>query len=158
ADGAIDSWGFESNVKFTYSDFKLFLQYAFTNVQLNYDNINNQKPLTPKHSAGAVLVFEQHGKWRVGLESYYTGAQFRSDYSQTLDYWIMGLMVLRQFKHVSLFLNFENFTDSRQSRYQDIVIPPINSPSFAEIWAPTDGFVVNGGFIWNIFGKEDHHH
>ncbi|MEM8900470.1 MAG: TonB-dependent receptor plug domain-containing protein, partial [Bacteroidota bacterium] len=158
ADGTIDSWGFESNVKFTYDDFKLFLQYAFTNVQLNYDNINNQKPLTPKHSAGAVLVFEQHGKWRIGLESYYTGSQFRSDYTETRDFWIVGLMGLRQFKHFSLFLNFENFIDTRQSRYQDIVLPPVSSPTFAEIWAPTDGFVVNGGFIWNLFAKEEHDH
>ncbi|MEM6799769.1 MAG: TonB-dependent receptor [Bacteroidota bacterium] len=160
ADGAIDSRGFESNIKLTYHDFKLFLQYAFTDVKLNYDNINNQKPLTPKHSAAAILVFEQHGKWRIGLESYYTGSQFRSDYSRTRDFWIVGLMGLRQFKHFSLFLNFENFIDTRQSRYQDIVVPPVNNPTFAEIWAPTDGFVVNGGLIWNLFAKEEqeHHH
>ncbi|MEM9983488.1 MAG: TonB-dependent receptor, partial [Bacteroidota bacterium] len=157
ADGVIDSRGFESNVKLTYGDFKLFLQYAFIDVQLKYDNINNQKPLTPRHNAGAVLVFEQHGKWRIGLESYYTGSQFRTDYSQTRDYWIVGLMGLRQFEHFSLFLNFENFTDTRQSRYQDIVSPPISNPTFAEIWAPTDGFVMNGGVIWNLFAKEEHH-
>lgn len=158
ADGSIDSRGFETNIKMTYGDFKLFLQYAFIDAQLNYDNINNQKPLTPKHNAGAVLVFEQHGKWRIGLESYYTGAQFRSDYSRTRDFWIVGLMGLRQFKQFSLFLNFENFVDSRQSRYEDIVIPPINNPTFREIWAPTDGFVINGGFILNLFKKEEEHH
>ncbi len=158
ADGTIDSRGFESNIKLTYGDFKLFLQYAFIDARLNYDNINNQKPLTPKHNAGAVLVFEQHGKWRIGLESYYTGPQFRSDYTRTRDYWIVGLMGLRQFKNFSLFLNFENFIDSRQSRYQDIVFPPVSDPTFAEIWAPTDGFVINGGFIWNLFAREAHDH
>ncbi|MCB9288896.1 MAG: TonB-dependent receptor [Lewinellaceae bacterium] len=158
ADGTIDSRGFESNIKLTYGDFKLFLQYAFIDARLNYDNINNQKPLTPKHNAGAVLVFEQHGKWRIGLESYYTGPQFRSDYTRTRDYWIVGLMGLRQFKNFSLFLNFENFIDSRQSRYQDIVFPPVSNPDFAEIWAPTDGFVINGGFIWNLFAREAHDH
>ncbi|MFH1297847.1 MAG: TonB-dependent receptor [Bacteroidota bacterium] len=66
ADGTIDSRGFETNIRLTYGDFKLFLQYAFVDAKLNYDNINNQKPLTPKHNAGAVLVFEQHGKWRSG--------------------------------------------------------------------------------------------
>lgn len=157
ADGTIDSRGFETNVKMTYGDFKLFLQYAFVDAQLNYNNINNQKPLTPKHNAGAVLVFEQHGKWRIGLESYYTGRQFRSDYTRTRDFWIVGLMGLRQFKHFSLFLNFENFVDSRQSRYQDIVMPPVSDPTFAEIWAPTDGFVINGGFIWNLFAPKEHH-
>ena len=157
ADGTIESRGFETNIKLTYGDFKLFLQYAFIDVKLNYDNINNQKPLTPKHNAGAVLVFEQHDKWRIGFETYYTGQQFLSDYTQTRDYWIVGLMVLRELKHFSLFLNFENFNDTRQSRYQDIVQPPTNNPTFAEIWAPTDGFVVNGGFIWKLFAREEHH-
>lgn len=157
ADGTIESRGFETNIKLTYGDFKLFLQYAFIDVKLNYDNINNQKPLTPKHNAGAVLVFEQHDKWRIGFETYYTGQQFLSDYTQTRDYWIVGLMALRELKHFSLFLNFENFNDTRQSRYQDIVQPPTNNPTFAEIWAPTDGFVVNGGFIWKLFAREEHH-
>ncbi|MEO0339771.1 MAG: TonB-dependent receptor, partial [Bacteroidota bacterium] len=158
ANGSIDSRGFETNIKTTYKDFKLFLQYAFVDAQLNYDNINNQKPLTPRHTAGAILVFEQHGKWRIGLESYYTGQQFRSDFSKTRDFWIVGLMGLRQFKQWSVFLNFENFIDSRQSRYEDIVLPPFSNPSFAEIWAPLDGFVVNGGFIFNLFEKEEEHH
>lgn len=157
ADGTIESRGFETNIKLTFGDFKLFLQYAFIDVKLNYDNINNQKPLTPKHNAGAVLVFEQHDKWRIGFETYYTGQQFLSDYTQTRDYWIVGLMALRELKHFSLFLNFENFNDTRQSRYQDIVQPPTNNPTFAEIWAPTDGFVVNGGFIWKLFAREEHH-
>lgn len=159
ANGPIDSRGFESNIKMTYGDFKLFLQYAFIDARLRYDNTNDQKPLTPKHNAGAVLVFEQHGKWRVGLESYYTGPQFRSDRTRTRDYWIVGLMGLRQFRHFSLFLNFENFADSRQSHYQDIVLPPFTNPTFAEIWAPTDGFVINGGFVWKLFAeKKEHHH
>lgn len=157
ADGPVQSQGFESNIKLTYGDFKFFLQYAFIDVRLNYDNINHQKPLTPKHSAGAVLVFEQEGQWRVGLESYYTGQQFRNDYTQTPDYWMVGLMGLRQFKHVSVFLNFENFLDTRQSRYEDILIPPISNPQFSEIWAPTDGFVINGGFIWKLFTGGEHH-
>jgi hypothetical protein len=36
------------------------------------------------------------------------------------------------------------------------VYPPFTNQRFAEIWAPTDGFVVNGGFIWKIFGGEGH--
>ncbi len=157
-DGIVDTKGFETNIKLTYKDFKLFLQYAFIDAQLDFDNNKRQKPLTPKHNAGAVLVFEQHGKWRLGLESYYTGPQFLSDNSKTRDYWIVGFMALRQFKHFGLFLNFENFVDTRQSRFGDIVQPPINNPTFAEIYAPLDGFVVNGGFIWNLFEKKDHHH
>ena len=147
ADGTIDSRGFETNIKFGYQDFKLFLQYAFIDAQLNYNNINNQKPLTPKHNAGAVLMYEVEEKWRIGYEVYYTGEQVLSNNRTTRDFWMMGFMVMREFERLSLFINFENFTDARQSRYQDMVLPPHSDPTFTEIWAPTDGFVANGGFI-----------
>ena len=150
ADGTIDSRGFETNIKFGYDDFKLFLQYAFIDAQLNYNNINNQKPLTPRHNAGGVLMYEVEEKWRIGYEVYYTGEQLLSDNSKTRDYWMMGFMVMREFERLSLFINFENFTDARQSRYQDMVLPPHSDPTFTEIWAPTDGFVANGGFILRL--------
>lgn len=155
ADGPVESRGFETNVKFSLGDFRLFLQYSFLDVKLKYINTNNQKPLTPKHNAGAILMYEKEGKWRIGYEAYYIGQQFRSDYSKTRDYWMMGLMVQRQFKHFSIFVNFENFTDSRQSRYQPMFIPPQSNPSFTEIWAPTDGFVGSVGITFNLFEKDE---
>lgn len=151
ASGPVSSKGMESNVKFGLGDFKLFLQYALTDVDLGYLNPSRQKPLTPRHSAGAVFMFEQHDKWRIGYELYYTGEQYRSDGSQTPDYFIMGLMVLRSFEQLSVFINFENFTDTRQSRYQSMVTPPFSDPTFTEVWAPTDGFVANAGFIYRPF-------
>jgi outer membrane receptor for ferrienterochelin and colicins len=151
------SQGFETNMRFTYLDFKLFLQYAFIDARLQENGITFQKPLTPKHNAGAVFMFEQHGKWRVGYELYYTGPQYLSDGSRTPDYWIMGLMTLREFEHFSLFLNFENFLDTRQSRFSPLLTSAPPNPEFAEIWAPTDGFVVNGGFILKLFPERGHH-
>ena len=47
--------------------------------------------------------------------------------------------------HENLFLNFENFTDTRQSRYGSIYSGPISDPQFTDIYAPLDGFVINGG-------------
>lgn len=158
AEHPVNSRGFESNVRFTYLDFKLFLQYAFIDARLQENGREMIKPLTPRHNAGAVLMFEQHGKWRVGYELYYTGPQYLSDRSRTPDYWIMGLMALREFERFSLFLNFENFLDTRQSRFGDLVYPPADNPIFSEIWAPTDGFVINGGFIINLFPEKGHAH
>ncbi len=155
ANGPVESKGFETNVKLSMGDFKLFLQYAYTDVLLKYNNINRQKPLTPKHSAGAVLMFEQEDKWRIGYEVYYISNQFRSDYTKTRDYWMMGFMVMRQLKHLSVFVNFENFTDARQSRYQNMITPPHSSPTFTEIWAPTDGFVANAGVIIKLHSENE---
>ncbi len=45
----------------------------------------------------------------------------------------------------SLFLNFENFGDTRQTRDGPIYTAPITNPDFNDIYAPPDGFVVNGG-------------
>ncbi|MBR8536734.1 TonB-dependent receptor [Carboxylicivirga sediminis] len=145
ADGNMLSSGFETNIKLTYDDFKLYLNYAFVNTELQYDNINDQKPLTPKHNAGFVLFYEIEEKWSAGYEVYYTGKQFDNLYNQKTDYWTMGVMLMRHWERLSVFVNFENFTNVLQSDYEPLVLPPTNNPTFPDIWAPTDGFVFNGG-------------
>jgi iron complex outermembrane receptor protein len=151
ADGNVLSSGFETNIKLTYDDFKLFVNYAFINTEIQYDNINNQKPLTPRHSAGFVLIYEVEEKWSAGYELYYTDSQFNNLYELKPDFWIMGFMLMRYIKDFVIFINFENFTNVIQSDYEPLVLPPFNNPSFPDIWAPTDGFIFNGGFKINIF-------
>ncbi len=151
ADGDLMSTGFETNAKLSYKDFKLYVNYAFVNAQLLYDNINQQKPLTPKHNAGFVLYYEVEGKWSAGYELYYTGSQFDELYDQKPDFWMMGIMIMRHFKRLAAFINFENFTNVIQTDYEPLVLPPYNHPSFPDIWAPTDGFVFNGGLRFKIF-------
>ena len=145
ADGNIQSSGFETNLKFTLNDLKLFVNYALNTTKLNYDNLKGQKPLTPKHSAGAVLMYDKEDKWSVGYELYYTGWQYDESYDRKPHYLIMGLMMMRHFERFSCFLNFENFTDTKQTNFGPLVLPPYSHPSFPDIWAPTDGFVMNGG-------------
>jgi iron complex outermembrane receptor protein len=145
ADGNILSSGFETNIKLTYDDFKLYLSYAFINTELQYDNINDQKPLTPKHNAGFVLFYEIEEKWSAGYEVYYTGKQYDNMYNSKTDFWTMGVMLMRHWELLSIFVNFENFTNVLQTDYEPLVLPPTNNPTFPDIWAPTDGFVFNGG-------------
>ena len=145
ADGDILSTGFETNIKVTYGDLKLYVNYAFTNTQLLYDNINNQKPLTPKHNAGFVLYYEVEDKWSAGYELYYTGPQFDESYDKKPEFWVMGIMIMKYFKKLALFINFENFTNVIQTNYEPLVLPPYDNPSFPDIWAPADGFIFNGG-------------
>jgi len=45
----------------------------------------------------------------------------------------------------SLFLNFENFLDTRQTSFDSIYTGSIDQPRFRDIYAPLDGFVINGG-------------
>ncbi len=153
ANGNILTSGFETNLKLIYNNFKMFFNYALINTKLNYDNINRQKPLTPKNNAGFVVMYDEEEKWSVGYELYYTGWQFDESYDKKPDYWIMGFMVMRHFERLSVFINFENFTNTMQTNFEPLVLPPYNNPVFPDIWAPTDGFVVNGGFKFNLLGK-----
>ncbi len=155
--GLADSKGFETNIKFSYDDFKLFLNYALIDAQLKYNNTRIPKPLTPKHNIGGVLMYE-NATWRIGYEAYYTGQQYLSNGDSTKDYWIMGFMLLRTIKNTDFYINFENFTDTRQSRYQAMFNDEHTNPNFSEIWAPTDGFIFTAGLKVHLFGKEEHHH
>jgi outer membrane receptor for ferrienterochelin and colicins len=49
-------------------------------------------------------------------------------------------------KNFLLFINFENFTDTRQTKFGPIYQGQLNDPVFRDIYAPVEGFVVNGGF------------
>ena len=149
------SKGAETNIKFTYKDFRWFLNYALIDTKLNYLTGNPQKPLTAKHNAGSVLMYESE-KWRIGYETFYTGKQFLSNGTETTDFVTMGLLLMRNFKFGSAFVNFENFTDRRQSRFSPLVLPPHENPEFPEIYAPTDGFIFSVGIIIKPFGNEEH--
>jgi len=56
-----------------------------------------------------------------------------------------GLMGEKIWEHFSLFLNFENFTNTRQTRFDTIYTGTVTHPVFRDIYAPLDGIVVNGG-------------
>ncbi|MFD2562404.1 TonB-dependent receptor [Aquimarina rubra] len=152
----IVSKGAETNIKFTYKDFRWFLNYAFIDTRLNYLDGNPQKPLTARHNAGSVVMYENE-KWRIGYETYYTGKQLLSNGTETTDFITMGLLGMRNFSWGTIFVNFENFTDRRQSRFSPLVLPPNNDPTFPEIYAPTDGFIFSAGIIIKPFGQKEHH-
>ncbi|AXT49775.1 TonB-dependent receptor [Aquimarina sp. BL5] len=147
----IVSKGAETNIKFAYKDFRWFLNYAFIDTRLNYLNGNPQKPLTARHNAGSVVMYENK-KWRIGYETYYTGKQLLTNGTETTDFISMGLLGMRNFSWGTIFVNFENFTDRRQSRFSPLVLPPTNDPTFTEIYAPTDGFIFSAGIIIKPFG------
>ncbi len=156
AEGDIISKGAETNIKFTYKDFRWFLNYALIDTRLNYLPGNPQKSLTAKHNGGSVVMYETSA-WRIGFETYYTGNQLLSNGIETTDFVTMGVLAMRNFKWGSAFVNFENFTDRRQSRFSPLVLPPHDNPTFPEIYAPTDGFIFSVGIILKPFGSEDHH-
>ena len=145
ADGYIDTKGMETNLRFTYGDFKLFIGYTYADVNSYFSNTGSWFPLTAKHRLNNVLMYEQEDKLKIGLEAYYFSPQRLSDGATGKPYWINGLMAEKLWKKFSVFINIENFLDTRQTRFDTIYTGSITNPVFRDIYAPVDGFVVNGG-------------
>lgn len=143
--GNIDTKGIESNLRFSYSDFKLFVGYTYADVNTHFNNNKNLFPLTARHRLNNVLMYEKDEKMKIGLEAYYFSPQKLNDGAIGKSYWTFGLMGEKKWEHFSIFINFENFTDTRQTKFDTIYAGSINNPVFRDIYAPLDGFVVNGG-------------
>jgi outer membrane receptor for ferrienterochelin and colicins len=106
--------------------------------------------LTPRHSAGIVGMWEREDVGRVGVEWYYTGIQrleenpFRAE---SEPYMIVGVLAERQFGRVRLFVNGENLTGVRQTRWDPLIRPSRAGDGrwAVDAWAPLEGRNVNGG-------------
>jgi iron complex outermembrane receptor protein len=143
--GFMDTRGIETNVKLELGDFRLFVGYTFTDARIHDGVKAYANPLTPRHRLNNVLMYEVEEKWKVGLEAYYFSPQALSDGTKGTDYWICGLMLEKIWEKFSLFANFENFLDTRQTRFDTIYTGTVTDPVFRDIYAPLDGFIVNGG-------------
>ncbi|MCF0063485.1 TonB-dependent receptor plug domain-containing protein [Dyadobacter chenwenxiniae] len=148
--GHIDTRGSETNLKLGYSDFKLFLGYTYTDARIRENGRHQQNFLTPKHRINSVLFYEVEEKWKAGLEAYYFSKQQLSDGKTGQEYVILGFMVERLWERFSIYINFENFLDARQTRFDNIYTGSISTPTFRDIYAPLDGFVFNGGIKINL--------
>ena len=148
--GHIDTRGTETNIKIGYDDFKLFLGYTFTNTRLHQNGILTNTPLTPKHRINSVLMYEVEDKWKVGLEAYYFSPQKLSDGATGKQYVLCGFMAEKLWETFSVYLNFENFLDARQTRFDTIYTGTVTNPVFRDIYAPLDGFLINGGIKFKL--------
>jgi iron complex outermembrane receptor protein len=145
ANGNTETKGFETNVKLRFEDISCYIGYTFIDAKRNFNNISVINPLTAKHRINANLMYEWEEKLRIAYELFYVGNQYLISNEKVNDYWVMGVSGEYKFNHFSLFLNLENFLDSRQSRYENMYSGTIQSPQFREVYTPTDGFILNGG-------------
>jgi outer membrane receptor for ferrienterochelin and colicins len=145
ADGHINTQGLETNLRVRYGDVKLFAGYTFIDADKKFGGARETVFLIPKHRIISNLVYERHGWGRAALEAYWTGKQYLSDGTLGKDYWLLGFFAEKTFGHFSFFLNFENFTNVKQSNFGPVVLPPTYDPVFQDVYAPLEGFQVNGG-------------
>jgi len=107
-------------------------------------------PLTPAHTAGLVVMWERGGKARVGLETYYTGQQRLDDNpyrDASVPYVYFGAMAERLIGKFRVFVNTENLSDRRQTRFDPLVRPTrrFDGRWTVDAWGPLEGRVLNGG-------------
>ncbi|MCH5310539.1 MAG: TonB-dependent receptor plug domain-containing protein [Prevotella sp.] len=144
-DGYTDSKGWETNIKLGWNDFHYYLGYTYTYTRTNENGISYENVLTPRHRLNNILMYEMEDKWKVGLEAYYYSPQKLGDGAMGKSYWLCGLMVEKIWENISIYLNLENFTDRRQTRFDTIYTGSHTNPEWRDIYAPLDGFVANAG-------------
>lgn len=107
-------------------------------------------PLTPRHAAGLVGMWEDEERGRIGVELYYTGRQELEDNpyrSMSRPYVLTGVLVEARIREARVFLNAENLLDVRQTGYDPLTLPA-RSPEgrwTTDAWAPLEGRALNAG-------------
>lgn len=152
APGKSEIRGAEFLLRYRWHDLKLTGSYLYTDATKQSQTGIGRTPLalTPKHSAGAVIMWEEHGSHLVGFEAYYTGTQRLegNPYREKSDaYWHLGLLGQITVGKVSYFLNAENLLNVRQTKEESLLLLE-RAPSgrwATDIWSRNDGFTVNAG-------------
>ncbi|WP_420126355.1 TonB-dependent receptor [Longimicrobium sp.] len=107
-------------------------------------------PVTPRHQAGIVGMWEAEDRGRVGVELYYTGRQSLDDnpYRSTSEpYLVVGLLLERRIGAARVFVNAENLLDARQTRWDPLPLPQRSRELrwTTDAWAPLEGRSINAG-------------
>ena len=130
--------------------FSVTATYTYVQARETVNATEQDVPLTPRHSAGIVGMWEAEDAGRVGIEWYYTGRQSLEEnpYRAVSEpYMILGLLAEKQFGRIRLFVNGENLTGVRQTRWDPLLLPTraVDGRWTVDAWAPLDGRNINGG-------------
>jgi outer membrane receptor for ferrienterochelin and colicins len=124
--------------------------YTYVRARETVNAVQQDVPLTPRHSAGLVGMWEVEDVGRFGIEWYYTGKQSLDEnpYRTTSEpYMILGLLAEKQLGRFRLFVNGENLTGVRQTRWDPLLLPTraVDGRWTVDSWAPLEGRNINGG-------------
>lgn len=149
--GTTEVRGSELLLRYLWGDFKLTGSYLFLDSSEPAPGGGRQEiALTPQHTAGLVVMWERHGEFRVGIETYYTGEQRVEDspYRTVSDpYLDVGFLAEITRGPASWFINAENILNVRQTKEEPLLLPQ-RAPDgqwTTDIWSRNDGFILNGG-------------
>ena len=131
-------------------DFSFVANYTYVRSRQTTDEGPVDVPLTPRHSVGLDAAWEWERVGRLGVEWFYTGTQ-RLDANpyrtNSRPYSVFGVLATRRIGRALLFINGENLTDVRQTRWDPLTRPVrgVDGRWTVDGWAPLDGRNINGG-------------
>jgi iron complex outermembrane receptor protein len=142
--------GIELLGTFRASPYSVTASYTYVRARQTVSDLEQDVPLTPRHSAGIVGMWEKEDTGRVGVELYLTGRQRLDENpyrSESEVYVVVGLLAEKQFGRVKLFINGENLTGVRQTKWDPLVRPTRAGDGrwTVDAWAPLEGRNINGG-------------
>ncbi len=139
----VNSYGTDTYIRLHYKAMGLYFGYNHTESLQESSAISFNMPFNPKDKISTTLSFEIEGKWRMGIEASWVGNQYIYNNERVNNFWFLAGMIERKFKRGSIVLNCENLLDTRQSKFEQIVIGTTSSPQFRSVWAPLEGRVIN---------------
>jgi outer membrane receptor for ferrienterochelin and colicins len=152
--GETRTWGTEALVRYHAEPWHVTATHTWTHAtepRLDDDLLSRgEVPLTPRHQAGIVGMWEAEDVGRIGLELYYTGRQSLDDNpyrSSSRPYVIFGMLAERRVGRARVFVNAENLLDVRQTRWHPMPLPERSSELrwTTDAWAPLEGRAINAG-------------
>lgn len=145
AAGYLATQGAETNIKLVMDELVFYVGYTYTDTKQHFNGQSNTQPLTPKSQVSFDATYEIENSFRFGAESFYTSSQLLDNGTTGRGYVTFGLLVQKMWKHFDVFINAENMTDRRQTRWGNIYTGSITNPIFHDVYAPLDGALVNVG-------------
>jgi outer membrane receptor for ferrienterochelin and colicins len=142
--------GVEALAVWKAEDFSFVANYAYVRSRESTDEGRMDVPLTPRHSVGLDAAWEWGGAGRLGVEWFYTGTQRLDENpyrTESRPYSVFGVLATRRVGRALLFINGENLTDVRQTRWEPLLRPArgLDGRWTVDAWAPLDGRNINGG-------------
>jgi iron complex outermembrane receptor protein len=141
--------GLELLSTFRREPFSVTATYTYVRARETVDAVDQDVPLTPRHGAGLVGMWERDAG-RVGIEWYFTGRQSLEENPYrgvSESYTIVGLLAEKQVGPLRLFVNGENLTGVRQTRWDPLLrrTRAADGRWTVDAWAPLEGRNINGG-------------
>ena len=139
----LNTRGSETYIQIREDELELYLGYTYTVAKQLYNTAQSYLPLSARNKFATVIAYEFNTRVKANFEISYNGKQYLDNGQQTPGYIISAAMLRYSIQKISFVLNCENLFDYRQTKKENIVIPPLVNPSFKQIWGPLEGRVVN---------------